>query len=336
MRQKPADRIMKEVEELVGTGGYREISLSSLSSGDYCHITELVTALNARYARRHVSFQLPSLRVSGFSLPLLEKLSEVRKSGLTFAVETPLEMWQLAVNKIVKLEEVVSILKEAKTRGWRGAKFYFMIGLPLGIPGLPNPLDEAEAIVDFITEAVRQSRGHFHINVGTFVPKPHTPYERSAQLGEEQAWSKLKYITSRLKPQGHKVSIHDPFISMIEGIIARGDERAGELIEQAFLRGARLDAWAEYFKREIWKTLLDENRELVESILSEKTEEESLPWNVIESGTSAAYFKNEADNSNRCILTSPCMKKCTHNCAICADKTVVVLNTIHDEVIFAV
>jgi radical SAM family uncharacterized protein len=351
MRQKSADLVIQEVDELVNSGGYREISLSSLSSGDYCHINELAAYLNSVYAARHVSFQLPSLKVSGFSLPLLEKISEVRKSGLTFAVETPLEMWQLGINKTVKLDEVVSILTEAKRRGWRGAKFYFMIGLPPANPaemyrdtssGAGREADgnrrentendaEEKAIVDFVAEAGKRSRGHFHINVGVFVPKPHTPYERAAQLDEDRAWRKLKYIISALKPLGHKVSVHDPFVAMIEGLIARGDERAGELIEQAFTNGARLDPWSEYFKKDIWEKLFENNPELVSSVLSGRTEE-VLPWSVVEPGTTRVYLENEKTRSARPRLTSPCMENCTNLCGVCGKTHTVVKNTIHHEV----
>jgi radical SAM superfamily enzyme YgiQ (UPF0313 family) len=350
MRQKNADLVVREVDELVNAGGYREISLSSLSSGDYCYIDELAAYLNSVYGSRHVSFQLPSLRVSGFSLPLLEKIAEVRKSGLTFAVETPREMWQLGINKKVKLDEVVSILAEAKRRGFRGAKFYFMIGLPPANPdlfrgeadedqsgtskdesrGTENDTEE-KAIVDFIAEAGRRSRGHFHINVGVFVPKPHTPYERTAQLDEDRAWRKLKYIMSSLKPLGHKVSIHDPFIAMLEGLIARGDERVGDLIEQAFIRGARLDPWSEYFRKDIWEDLFTGNVELVSSVLSERTEE-TLSWAVIEPGTKRGYLECEKTKSDIPDLTSPCIEKCTNLCGVCGKTYRVVKNNIQCKV----
>ncbi|MDR2049458.1 MAG: TIGR03936 family radical SAM-associated protein [Treponema sp.] len=345
MRQKNAGLVVREVDELVNMGGYREISLSSLSSGDYRYIDELAGYLNSVYSSRHVSFQLPSLRVSGFSLPLLEKISEVRKSGLTFAVETPLEMWQLGINKTVKLDEVVSILAEAKRRGWRGAKFYFMIGLPPANPSCcgpekskdqtaeqnAEPGEEEKAIVDFIAEAGRRSRGHFHINVGVFVPKPHTPYERAAQLGEDRAWRKLKYIMSALKPLGHKVSVHDPFTATLEGLIARGDERAGELIEQAFALGARLDPWSEYFRKDIWQGLFAGNPELISSVLAERTEE-TLPWSVLKPGTNHAYLETEKVKSGEANLTSPCMENCTNPCGVCGKTRRIVKNSIQYEV----
>ncbi|MDR1566807.1 MAG: radical SAM protein, partial [Treponema sp.] len=244
MRQKSAAAVQAEAAEFINHGGYREISLSSLSTGDYHHIAGLVDTLNREFSSRHVSFQLPSVRVSTFSLPLLEKISEVRRSGLTFAVESPEDFWQLAINKEVSLQSVIAILKEAKKNGWRGAKFYFMIGLPVSVENSGKP--EEEAIVEFVLEAAGKTGMHFAINVGTFVPKPHTPFQWAPQLSEAGARKKLDYIRDRLKPRGHKVGVQDPFISVIEGLFSRGDERAGAIIEEAWKQGCRLDAWTEF------------------------------------------------------------------------------------------
>ncbi|MDR1143800.1 MAG: TIGR03936 family radical SAM-associated protein [Spirochaetaceae bacterium] len=324
MRQKRADLVMEEAEEFIRRGGYREISLSSLSSGDYRHITGLVTALNSRYRRRHISFQLPSLRISGFSLPLLAGISEIRKSGLTFAVETPGDMEQLAINKQVALKEVVSIIGEAKKYGWKGIKFYFMIGLPPDHGG-----GEERRIADFILEAGRAVGAHFHITVGTFVPKPHTPYQRSRQLGVEEAWEKLRYIQSVLKPRGHKVSVHNPFISMLEGIIARGDEQVGEILEEAYTRGCRLDAWSDYISIDLWKSVLLERSALAASLLGQRPPQEKLPWSVIKSGAGDGFLENEALRSENSMLTSPCGQNCTHPCGVCFSPAGIAENSIH-------
>jgi radical SAM superfamily enzyme YgiQ (UPF0313 family) len=327
MRQKRADLIIREAEEFIQRGGYREISLSSLSSGDYCYITGLVAALNRRYGSRHISFQLPSLRISGFSLPLLAGISEIRKSGLSFAVETPGDMEQFSINKKVALEEVVSIIGEARQYGWRGVKFYFMIGLPL---------DRGEAeecrIVDFILEAGKAVKSHFHINVGTFVPKAHTPYQRSRQLDVEEAWKKLHYIQDRLKPRGHKVSVHNPFISMLEGIIARGNGEVGEILEEAYTRGCRLDAWSDYISIDLWKRVLSEHASLVDSLLEQRSPQQELPWSVVKSGVGEEFLENERLRSDSGIITSPCIQKCTHPCGLCSSSMGIVENSIQDVV----
>ncbi|MFP3088918.1 TIGR03936 family radical SAM-associated protein [Treponema sp. TIM-1] len=331
MRQKPADTIRQEIAALIDQGGFREISLSSLSTGDYRHIDDLVTSLNAAYASRYISFQLPSLRVSTFSLPLLEKVSEVRKSGLTFAVETPADAWQLSINKEVSREQVVAILREAKKQGWRGAKFYFMVGLPLGNGGGCGT-EEGE-IVDFILDVAARTGMHFHINVGTFIPKPHTPYQGVPQISEVEAREKLDFIRSRLRPRGHKVGIQDPFVSTLEGIISRGDERVGDLIEDAYREGCRLDAWAEYFQGDRWTSLLEKYRPLGEEILGARKSGTALPWDCIDSGTSRGFLTEEWKKSAEKEITLPCMNNCTHFCGNCHGDNKIVENNIHSKVI---
>jgi radical SAM superfamily enzyme YgiQ (UPF0313 family) len=252
VRKKSIANIRAEVRAFVEQGGYNEISLSSLSSGDYGDIDGLLDALIADFKGCHVSFQLPSLRVSSFSLATLEKISEVRKSGLTFAVETPDEAAQHEINKVVTLEMIVPILREAKQRGFHGAKFYFMIGLPVSY----GEVSEEEAIVRFVETASAATRMKFNVSVNIFIPKRHTAFENAVQLDGEVARQKLNFIRDRLKKSGHKVSVHDVLTARIEGLLSRGDEKAGALVEEAFHRGARLDAWHEFLKRDIWEELL--------------------------------------------------------------------------------
>jgi radical SAM family uncharacterized protein len=340
MRQKSAGTVRSEAADFIKLGGYREISLSSLSTGDYTGIGNLVESLNKTYGKSHISFQLPSLKVSTFSLPLLEKISEVRRSGLTFAVETPEEFWQHAINKEVSLQNVVAIIKEAKRHGWRGAKFYFMIGLPLEerINDSGEKINEEEAIVDFIFRAAKETNMNFNVNVGAFVPKPHTPYQWAAQLDEEAARKKLNFIREKLKSRGHKTGVQDPFISIIEGVISRGDERVGALIEEAWKKGCRLDAWTEYLKRDTWKEIFEAHSEYISHILNpvneiagQNSNSKKAPWDFIKPGLSPHLLENEYEKSNSGEFTLPCMEKCTHPCGICHGEDKIVQNTIHDE-----
>jgi len=319
MRQKSSALIEAQVGEMVTKGGWHEISLSSLSSGDYAGIDSLVENLNGKFKDTHVSFQLPSLKVSSFSLSLLEKISVTRKSGLTFAVETPRDMWQFSLNKEVTLDSVTAILNEAKKRGWKTAKFYFMIGLPL----TASEKSEEEEIVNFIACLGRRTRMHFNINVGLFVPKPHTPYQCSPQLDAAEAVKKTEYIRNSLKPLGHKVSVPDTLISQIEGIISRGDERAGYIFEKAYLGGSRLDAWSEYIDREKWLSLFEENKELIDSFLNGKNE---MPWRGIDSRVSDEYIQSEKEKSDNARLTPTCREKCGL-CGVCGREIRIIENT---------
>ncbi|MDR1250524.1 MAG: TIGR03936 family radical SAM-associated protein [Treponema sp.] len=329
MRQKRADAIREEAAAFINEGGYREISLSSLSTGDYRHIDSLLGSLNDEYASRHISFQLPSLRVSTFSLTLLEKVSVVRKSSLTFAVETPADAWQMAINKAVSRNAVADILAEAKRNGWRSAKFYFMIGLPVNAE--PGQKPEEQEIVEFILDVAGRVGMRFNINVGAFVPKPHTPYQWVSQVNATTAREKILYIRNSLKPRGHKVSFNDPFVAAIEGVLSRGDERVGELIEEAYNRGCRLDAWDEHIKKDIWADLLERHGLLAQEICGERDPEKSLPWDCIASGASAAFLKREYDKSKRAEFTAPCGENCEEPCGNCAGETRTVFNFIHND-----
>lgn len=310
MRQKSIKQITTEVNNLVTKGGWQQISLSSLSSGDYKGVNELVELLNSIYSNLHVSFQMPSLKVSSFSLNLLQKLASTRKGGLTFAVETPQESSQMAINKEVSRDSVVAIIEEAKKRSWKSAKFYFMIGLPIPSHrehGDTAFTEEEREIVNFILDVSKRTRMKFNINVGIFIPKPHTPYQNAKQIDGETAIKKLQYIQSKLKPAGHKVSISDPLIAQIEGMMSRGDESAGWVFEKAYLGGSRLEPWSEYINREVWQELLQNNSAGGYG---------KIIWGVIDSCVKNEYLTAELKNSDNCRMTEPCTKKC-ENCGVC-------------------
>ena len=330
-RQKNKNQILKEVNELTKKGGWQEISLSSLSSGDYLGIDELVENLNNNFSDKHISFQLPSLKVSSFALSLLEKISVTRKSGITFAVETPRDIWQLAINKEVSRDTVVSIIEEARKNGWKGAKFYFMIGLPHQKTDYNQSdgkeLCEEEEIVSFIIDVARRTRMHFNINVGVFIPKPHTPYQWETQIDSKTAEEKFKFIRAKLKPMGHKVSVSDTFISMIEGLLSRGDEKAGELCEEAWKSGSRLDPWIEYINKEAWEAILNKNSEYLNKVFNGKLEQ---GWNNIDSCIKNEYLKQELDKSKNAMKTPSCRTKCSL-CGVCKKEYFITNGTLSSD-----
>lgn len=316
-RMKNSDLIMKEAENLILKGGYRELTLSSLSTGDYEGIDTLIQKLNSYWKDYHVSIQLPSLKVSSFTLPLLESVSEVRKSGLTFAIETPISDWQKSINKDVERSQVIEILHTAKTRGWKLAKFYFMIGLPV----TEDVIGEAKAIVDFLIGIQRQSKMQLNANIGVFVPKPHTPYQYDVQLSEEKAKEAYDIIWRGLKGLPIKVSRHNAFVARLEGIIARGTNEVGNLLYDAYCNGARLDAWDEHFKADVWRNLIEGEtyKELCDKISSGSFTDEDAPWKDINIGISKAYLSKERNKSTNHELSSICNEDCNSPCGACND-----------------
>jgi hypothetical protein len=329
-RVKPLAAICDEVESLVYEGGHREITLASLSSGDYPDLPELISSLNARWSARRVSFQLPSLKVNSFTLPLISQLAEVRKSGLTFAVETPVDEWQRLINKDVSFERTVAILEEARMCGFKQAKFYFMIGLPVPCTGI----GEAEAIIDYFDRLFSRIHMQINVNVGTFVPKPHTPFQWSAQLGEDASLATINTIRAGLRRHKNiKLSYHSPFISQLEGVISRGDARVGGLILEAFRRGARLDAWEDHFDRELWRSVLrDAGWDVVGQCCGARDPNSKLPWDDISVRVSSAFLRSELEKAERLETTSACMENCTHSCGSCSEESMIVRNTIQPKV----
>ncbi len=319
-RQKEIELIIEEVDFLVNDCGYNELTLSSLSSGDYKDLDILIKRLNFLHEKRNISFSLPSLRINSFTLPLLKELSKVRKSGLTFAIETPEENWRKSINKEINPEKIILILKEARDMGWKLAKFYFMIGLPG-----TDRATEADKIAEYVDKIQKKTGMKLNVNVGTFIPKPHTPFQWSPQLKEDESYRDMRKLKNYFKRNPNvKLSYHSPIVSYIEGIISRGDKRVGDIILNAFNSGARLDAWEEHFDMSIWLKAIDNADWNVEDETTrEKSLEEALPWDGINLGITKKYLKKEYLNALNYKTTDICDDPCNHNCGICNKETTV-------------
>ena len=318
-RIKALNIIIDEIDHLVFDAGYREISLNSLSSADFPDINGLLEILNKRYEGYNISFQLPSLKVNSFSLPILEKLSSVRKSGLTFAVETPEEAWQLSLNKEVYAQHLVEIIKQAKTMGWSSAKFYFMIGLPVD----ETIKTEEETIVDFLLDLQQQTRIQCNVNIGVFIPKPHTPYQWVKQLTPEEAKRKIDYIYSKLPRGKFKLNRHNFDLTILEGLLSRGNSDVGSIILNAYKKGARFDAWEDYLRTNMkfWNEAFDQaDFNVHDWIFREWKTDESLPWDNVSLGPPKSFYKKEWQKSLENKLTPRCETSCSHPCGICNKK----------------
>jgi radical SAM-linked protein len=301
-REKSIDQITDEVRSLVTKSGYREITLSSLSSGDYSCLWRLLTCLNGEFSGRGVSFSLPSLRVDTFSLENLGQLSAVRKSGLTFAVESPNPDVQKRINKRISKDHIIEIMKTAKAYGWKQAKFYFMIGLPGS-----REKKEAEEIIGFLREIYRETRMNLNVNIATFVPKPHTPFQWEAQLDARTAEETIFAVRDALRGRQYKIAYHSPLLSRIEGVIARGGEKVSELIYEVFSRGARFDAWEEHCNHDIWLAALEKF-----------TNENKQPWSTVSVGISESFLRKEREKSDNSQITSVCTEPCKEPCGKCS------------------
>lgn len=279
-RNYAADSVIERIESIISNTGYNEVTLSSLSVSDYPFLQELLERVLPGLTERGISISLPSLRVDRSTLPVIEQISDVRKSSLTFAVESACTRLREISNKKVFIDELLEIVEHVFRRGWRVIKLYFMIGLP----GCREH-DEAEEIIKLMKRVLDLGRGKKEINitVSPFVPKPHTPF----QWAEQMDMAYLDETVLRIKrglPRTVRVKNHDIRSSTLEGVFSRGDQRLGEVILRAYKEGCRFDSWNEHFRFDIWKQCLDSILPGWEMYLSERGRDCLFPWSVVETG----------------------------------------------------
>ncbi len=273
-------RVLAErVFEILRNTGYNEVTLSSLSISDYPHLARLIDTIVPPLTERGISVSLPSLRVDATSLPLIERISELRRASLTFAVESASEQLRARANKTVFIQDLISIVQSVRERGWKVIKLYFMIGLP----GC-DQFDEAADIIRLLREINRiGGRGlDINVTVSSFVPKPHTPFEGERQMGAAYLEDVVRAI-KRGVPRAVSIKSHNIQASILEGLLARGDASLGSVILRSYLDGCRLDSWNEHFRFDIWHHNLDRQIPGWEGLLS-PVAESSFPWKAVKTG----------------------------------------------------
>jgi radical SAM family uncharacterized protein len=252
VRERPVDEIVDALEVALEKTGFEEIGLLSLSSSDYTHILELVQAVSERFAGRHLSISLPSLRIETFSVDLMDALKETRRSGFTLAPEAATERMREIINKPVSTQQLLETAHEIYSRGYTTIKLYFMIGHP------SETIEDVQAIADLCKAVLAEGRkvigkrAQVNAGVSTFVPKPHTPFQWVPCDTTEQILAKQALLKRQLRGPGLKLSWNPPEDTQLEAWLSRGDRRMAEVIYQAWKRGAKFDAWNEHFRYDIW------------------------------------------------------------------------------------
>lgn len=307
-REKNTSIVMKSVEKGLKLSGVNEVTFTSLSSGDYSQILPITAYFNEKYKAKKISVSLPSLKVESFDTGILDRISEVRKSGLTFAIESGSCEGQFSLNKRVDLEKIYHILDAAVAKGWRLVKFYFMIGLP----DEKNDVENIEKFVDAVL--ARYKRLKINLNVATFVPKPHTPYQDVPQLPYEEAVRRIQSLRDYYRKTRVAVKAHEPEISYIEGVISRGDEKVGLAVYEAFKRGARFDGWSEKFD---FRRYIDAFNEVGITAEDYINGGKSDIWKMIDCLPSDDFLREERERSLRHEESKLCNQGCDENCKIC-------------------
>jgi radical SAM family uncharacterized protein len=315
VRERPVAEVIEAVDKLVANCGYEEISLLSLSTSDYSSISELVGSLSSRYRGMHLNLSLPSLRPDTFSIQLANSIQGQRKSSLTFAPEAGTDRLRQAVNKGIWGGELLQTIQLALDRGWRSFKLYFMIGLPT------ETAEDIAGIADLVRRA-RQikgaagSRPNIRLSVATFIPKPHTPFQWVAQNLEEEIVSKQQVLRRGLQKAGVNLSWHDPKVSLLEGVMSRGDRRLGKVIHYAWQLGCLFDAWSDIFNYGQWLQAFDECGIDPKAYVRERSLGEVLPWSHIDTGVSIDFLKREYERALAGEKTTDCSSGPCADCGL--------------------
>lgn len=315
VRERRADTVRKAARSVIAATGYDEISLSSLSSGDYSQIDELAGGLVREFKEQRVSVSLPSLRIDSFEKDLAAELQQVRKTGLTFAPEAGTQRLRDVINKNITDEEIMAAVVRAFESGVSTVKLYFMIGLPTEtMEDLDGMADLVRNIREAFYSVPREKRnGFLNINVSAscFVPKPCTPFMWEAQDTVETLRQKQQYLRGKLKIKGVKFNYHDANTSFLEAVLARGDRKISAVLLHAYENGAVMDAWNEYFSMERYEEAFRAcgidpafyaNRE--------READEIMPFEHLSNRISKAFLRRERDKAYRRETTKECRLQC--------------------------
>ena len=308
LREKDVEYLKKIAIEALENTGYEEISLSSLSSSDYSKLPELIDFLIKSCNEKKINISLPSLRIDAFSLDVMSKVQDVKKSSLTFAPEAGTQRMRDVINKGLTEEDILRGSHEAFLGGWNKVKLYFMLGLPTetdediyGIGDIAN-----KVAVEYFETVPKEKRGGRTIDIvastSFFVPKPFTPFQWAPMNTKEEFLDKAnktrKGIMSQLNQKHIKYNWHEADASMMEGIFARGDRRLCDVILRAYEKGCVYDAWSEYFKFDTWmETFKECGVDPFFYTTRERADDEIFPWDIIDCGVTKAFMLREWKNA---------------------------------------
>lgn len=316
IREKSPATVNAQCQALCESTGYDEVSLCSLSTSDYTGISELLPSLLDWTVDDKVNIALPSLRVDNFSDEIMEQLTKVRRSGLTFAPEAGTQRLRDAINKNVTEEEVLSTVRKAYGGGWMAVKLYFMIGLPTEtFEDIDGIADLAQKVVDEYYNNPDRAKGKsvaVAVSVASFVPKPFTPFQWEAQDTVELIEEKQRYLRDRIKTRKISVSRHNAQTSFLEGVFARGDRRLAQVIELAWRKGCRFDGWDDQMRMDLWPEAFEECGIAPEFYANRKRPfDEVLPWDHMDYGVSKSFLIHENKKAHASDTTPNCRENCS-------------------------
>ncbi|MCR5296707.1 MAG: TIGR03960 family B12-binding radical SAM protein [Clostridiales bacterium] len=315
VRERSMEKLIDLAEKLYRSTGYEEISLSSLSSGDYSCLPELIRELMRRLKDQRVSISLPSLRIDSVLKESLEETQQVKKTSLTFAPEAGTQRMRDVINKGVTEEDLLEKVRDAFEGGWSSVKLYFMDGLPTETTeDLDGIADLARKVVEEYFRVPKEKRAkglRVTVSASTFVPKPFTPFQWDAQNTIPEIIGKQDHLKKVLNIKGVHFNWHEPYLSFLEACFARGDRRIGAVLKRAYEKGCILDGWTETFRFDTWMEAFRECG-LDPAFYANRVRdpEEILPWDHIDSGITKAFLLREKKKSEQALTTKDCRQGC--------------------------
>ena len=321
VREKNIERLKALATQMIEATGYEEISLSSLSSSDYSSLEELVNFLIDECRERRVNISLPSLRIDAFSLDVMSKVQDIKKSSLTFAPEAGSQRLRDVINKGLTEEVILNGAQMAFEGGCNKVKFYFMLGLPTeteadmrAIAELAN--ETAARYYDTVPKEKRNGRCQITISTSFFVPKPFTPFQWARMYSPEDYIGRAKVVNDTVKEQLNKKSIkynwHEADVTVLEGVLARGDRKIGQAILKVYEKGGIFDAWSEYFDYQRWLDAFAEcGIDPDFYTMRERSMDEIFPWDFIDTGVTKEFLKREWNNAMKETVTPNCRMRCS-------------------------
>ncbi|MCH5340918.1 MAG: TIGR03960 family B12-binding radical SAM protein [Acetatifactor sp.] len=334
VRERDVDTLKQYALEMLKNTGQEEISLSSLSSSDYSKLPELVNFLIEECSRQHTNISLPSLRIDAFSLDVMSKVQDVKKSSLTFAPEAGSQRLRNVINKGLTEEAILKGARLAFESGWNRVKLYFMLGLPTeteeDIRGIAELCNNIAALFFETVPKEKRVNGRVQIVASTsfFVPKPFTPFQWAGQCTKEvfldKAYQTRTAISAQLNQKSIKYNWHEADASVLEGVLARGDRRLCDVIRRVYEKGSIYDAWGEYYDNSKWLETMAEYGLTPDFYAHrERSTDELLPWDFIDCGVSKEFLIREWERAKREEVSENCKLKCQacgaagFGCGIC-------------------
>jgi radical SAM-linked protein len=318
VREREVDTILKTLKDSVQNTGHDETSLTSLSSGDYTALAELVSQVVDFSEQRHVSVSLPSLRPGTLTKDIIGQIQRIRKTGFTIAPEAGTQRLRNVINKKICEEDLIETVERVFQAGWETLKLYFMIGLPT------ETEEDLQGIVDLSYKALKAAKvsnprlKQISVSISPFVPKPHTPLQWSVQDRTEETREKYRFLKKRLKNRKINFKWHEPKVSMLEGVFARGDRRLSDVLHKAWLSGCRFDGWTEEFDFHKWAGAFEAcGIDPYFHLHRERSLDEVLPWDHIDSGISKDFLIDEYRCSRIAETTADCRGGECSLCGVC-------------------